>query len=84
MLLHTGTDQRAFAELEAETAAFLVCHELGIDTSSYSFAYLASWTDTLEDLVAAGDRASRAADTLITAIRGKPRTTTTPATQAAD
>ncbi len=84
MLLHTGTDQRAFAELEAETAAFLVCHELGIDTSSYSFAYLASWTDTLEDLVAAGDRASRAADTLLSAIRGEQRTTTaTPGALAA-
>src|SRR5690606_35760778 len=65
MLLHTGKEARSSAELEAETAAFLVCHALGIDTSSYSFAYLASWTDGLEDLIQAGDRASKAANQIL-------------------
>lgn len=65
MLLHTGSDDRTRAELEAETTAYLVCHALGIKTSSYSFAYLASWTGDLEALIQAGDRASKAADTIL-------------------
>src|SRR5690606_24614391 len=65
MLLHTGAEARPSAELEAETTAFLVCHALGIDTSSYSFAYLASWSDGLEDLIHAGERASKAATQIL-------------------
>jgi len=74
MLLHTGSHERASAELEAETTAFLVCHTLGIDTSTYSFPYLASWTDTLEQLVAAGDRASKAADQILDHLLPDPDT----------
>ena len=72
MLLHDRTKEqidRARAELEAETTAFLVCHELGVDTSSYSFAYLAHWSADLEALMQAGERASKAAATLVDAIR---------------
>lgn len=65
MLLHTGSENRHSAELEAETTAFLVANAIGIDTSTYSFAYLASWTDSLEDLIQAGDRASKAADQIL-------------------
>ncbi len=71
MLLHDRTKEpidRAHAELEAETTAFLVCHQLGIDTSSYSFAYLAHWSDDLDALMRAGERASHAATTLTSAI----------------
>lgn len=74
MLLHTGVEDRPSAELEAETTAFLVCHALGIDTSTYSFAYLASWTDTLEDLIAAGDRASKAATQILDTLQADPDT----------
>ncbi len=65
MLLHIGSEERRSAELEAETTAFLVCHALGVDTSSYSFAYLATWAQSLEDLMQAGDRACKAADTML-------------------
>lgn len=68
LLLHSGTEQRSMAELEAETTAFLVCNALGVDTSSYSFAYLAHWAGNLEELLQAGDRASKAATTIITAL----------------
>ena len=65
-LLHQGPDRRDTAELEAESTAFLVCHALGIDASSYSFAYLAGWSDgDLEALLTAGDRASKAATTIL-------------------
>jgi len=71
MLLHDRTKEqidRVTAELEAETTAYLVCHELGVDTSSYSFAYLAHWSGDLDALMQAGERASKAATTLIDAI----------------
>ena len=31
-------------ELEAESAAFIVCAHFGIDTSAYSFGYIAAWS----------------------------------------
>lgn len=34
---------RALAELEAESVAYLVCQELGVDSSEYSFGYVATW-----------------------------------------
>lgn len=64
-LLHdTHSVNRHTAELEAETTAFLTLQQLGIDTSEYSFPYLANWTDTFENLIAAGDNASKAASEL--------------------
>ncbi len=72
MLLHTGSENRHSAELEAETTAFLVANGLGIDTSTYSFTYLASWTDSLEDLIQAGDRASKAADQILGQLTADP------------
>jgi hypothetical protein len=45
-LLH-GPDfqgSRAQAELEAESVAYLVCQELGVDSSEYSFGYVATWS----------------------------------------
>lgn len=72
-LLHQGPDERSTAELEAESTAFLVCHALGIDASSYSFAYLAGWSDgDLEALLAAGDRASKAASSILAALGCQP------------
>jgi antirestriction protein ArdC len=44
-LLHGGAfgGTREQAELEAESTAYLVTADLGIDSSAYSFAYVASW-----------------------------------------
>jgi len=64
-LLHAPGDARHTAELEAESTAFLVCHALGIDTGSYSFAYLAHWQRDLDELLQVGDRASKAATTIL-------------------
>lgn len=36
---------RSNMEVEAESVAFIVCDNLKIDTSDYSFAYLTSWLD---------------------------------------
>jgi antirestriction protein ArdC len=35
---------REQAELEAESVAYIVCTDLGIDSSAYSFGYLATWS----------------------------------------
>ncbi|MGE9132801.1 ArdC-like ssDNA-binding domain-containing protein [Lacticaseibacillus paracasei] len=45
--LHADPSQKietSTKELEAESTAFIVCHHLGIDTSHYTFPYLASWS----------------------------------------
>ena len=47
VLLHDNIDRasgdRARMEIEAESIAYLVCHQLGIVSDDYSFAYLARW-----------------------------------------
>ena len=35
-------------EIEAESTAFVVSNHYGIDTSDYSFGYLASWSSSRE------------------------------------
>ncbi len=37
------TGSRELAELEAESVAYVVCQQLGLDSSAYSFGYVASW-----------------------------------------
>lgn len=83
-LQHTPTldlRERAFRELEAETTAFLVLHAFGLDSSSYTFPYLAHWSlsDDLDDIIRAGDRASRVATQLTTAITPSDASVTTTA-----
>jgi len=41
--LHQRFEHRALAELEAESTAYVVCRALGIDSSDYSFGYVAAW-----------------------------------------
>ncbi|EKQ24192.1 LtrC family protein [Lacticaseibacillus casei UW4] len=40
--------ERSTQELEAESTAFIVCEHLGIDTSEYTFPYLANWSKDKE------------------------------------
>ncbi len=56
-LLHEGHKDRALAELEAESTAYVVCQALGIDSSDYSFGYVATWAGGGEEAIA-GIRAS--------------------------
>ena len=54
--LHAGLGNLSFderkdrrtKEVEAESVAFVVCSHYGIDTSDYSFAYVASWSSDKE------------------------------------
>lgn len=60
---------RPLAELEAESVSYVVCHELGLDSSAYSFGYVASWAGGGEQAVAqittAGTRISGAAGRIL-------------------
>lgn len=59
---------RPLAELEAESVAFVVCHELGIDSSDYSFGYLASWAGgehAVAEITEAAERISSAAGVIL-------------------
>lgn len=64
---HSAEYDRQLAELEAETAAYLVMDALGLPTDDYSFAYLAGWTGdaaALDSLLRAGQSACKVADTI--------------------
>lgn len=69
MLDHGTSDKpRHVLELEAESAAFIVCDSLGLDTSDYSFAYLAGWAEREEEVVTAAETACKLADKIIATI----------------
>jgi antirestriction protein ArdC len=58
-LLHGDGVQRSreIAEVEVESVAFIVCDALDLDTSDYSFAYVARWSDGDSALIRpTGDR----------------------------
>lgn len=59
---------RSTAELQAESVAYVVSAYYGLDTSDYSFGYLASWSDdkeTLADLEAQLDIVQQEAKSLM-------------------
>ncbi|MDG4511122.1 PBECR4 domain-containing protein [Streptococcus suis] len=67
---HPQKDQltRSTAELQAESVAYVVASYYGLDTSNYSFGYLASWSqdkETLRDLEAQLDIVQQEAKSLI-------------------
>ena len=51
--LHEGFGDRALAELEAESTAYVVCRALGIDSGDYSFGYVAAWAGGGEQAIGA-------------------------------
>ena len=52
-LLHVDNPPKtaATAEVEVESVAYIVCDALGFDTSDYSFAYVARWSNGECDLI---------------------------------
>lgn len=64
---------RGSKEVEAESVAYTVCQHYGIDTSDYSFSYVAGWSEGKEmpELKASLDTIRRAASEMITAIDEK-------------
>ena len=69
-LLHAQADGTAkqAREIEAEGAAFVVCAAFGLDTSRFTFAYVANYAGEPETLKAALERIQGAARRLIGAV----------------
>lgn len=67
----TGRDEvdlqigRSTKEVVAEGATYLACASLGIDSSGYSFVYLANWGKEYKKVLAAGDAIRRIGNLLI-------------------
>lgn len=61
--------ERGLKELEAESVAYIVCHELEIDSSSYSFGYVAGWAgggaEAIKAISACGQRIVKAARLIV-------------------
>jgi antirestriction protein ArdC len=71
-MLHEHAENRALAELEAESVAFAVCAMLGIESDDYSFGYVANWAGGGDEAVAAikasGGRIQQTADQILSTI----------------
>lgn len=68
-LLHEKFDNRALAELEAESTAYVVCQALGFDSSDYSFGYVATWAgggdEAIAGIKASCERIQKSAATIL-------------------
>ena len=60
-------------EVEAESVAYVVCQHFGIDTSDYSFAYVAGWSKgrEMDELKASLDTISNTAKEIIDGIESR-------------
>lgn len=61
---------RPMAEVVAEGAAFIVCSHYGLDTSSYSFRYVALWGRDTKKISSWGNALMRTANRLVDLIEG--------------
>lgn len=61
--------ERGLKELEAESAAYVICTALGMETSDYSFGYVASWAggapEALQGIKTSTGRIQRAATAVL-------------------
>ncbi len=65
---YEGHLSRSEAELEAESVAYIVMNHFDLDTSDYSFAYIADWqngSDAIANLQKCGSRIQKAAQQII-------------------
>ena len=69
----TGKPGHSACEVEAESVAYVVCQHFGVDTSDYSFGYVAGWSrgKELAELKASLDTIRATAAELIDGIEGK-------------
>ena len=71
-LLHEHVGERALAELEAESTAYVVCRRFGLDTGDYSFGYVATWAgggaQAIAGIKRSCDRIQRAAGLIVGAL----------------
>jgi antirestriction protein ArdC len=71
-MLHENAKDRALAELEAESIAFVVCASLGVETADYSFGYVTGWAGGGDEAVAgikeSAARIQQTADRILVAL----------------
>jgi len=75
-LLHEGFEgSRELAELEAESVAFIVCANLGIDSDDYTFGYVASWSgggdEAVDAIKSTGGRIQKAAESIVSMLEAE-------------
>lgn len=72
-LLHAGDEKldKRTKEVQAESVAYVVCKSLGIDSSEYSFGYVAGWSGGKEvkELISSMETIRKTARTIIDALR---------------
>jgi antirestriction protein ArdC len=65
-------ENRERCEVEAESTAYLVVGELGLESDAYSFPYVAHWANgDMKVVTAAADKALKAADTILGLVAGE-------------
>ena len=71
-LVEAPAKDRNTKEVEAESVAYTVCQHFGIDTSDYSFGYIAGWSSgkDMKELKSSLDTIRKTASELITGIEG--------------
>ena len=74
-LMEAPIKDRNTKEVEAESVAYTVCQHFGIDTSDYSFGYIAGWSSgkDMKELKSSLDTIRKTASELITGIEGALR-----------
>ena len=74
-LMEAPVKDRNTKEVEAESVAYTVCQHFGIDTSDYSFGYIAGWSSgkDMKELKSSLDTIRKTASELITGIEGALR-----------
>ena len=78
-MLHSKSGEQAEAdretrEVQAESVAYTVCRYLGLDTSEYSFGYIAGWSTgkEIKELQKSMEVIRRTAQTIIKRLEDKP------------
>ena len=67
---------REIQEVEVESVAYIVCDALGLDTSGYSFAYVARWSDGAAELVKdTAERVVQCARGILEGVKGPTKET---------
>ncbi len=68
-LLHEEPVDRALAELEAESVAYVVCRTFGLDSGEYSFGYVAGWAggrlEAIDRITASGRVIQKASSAIL-------------------
>lgn len=65
--INNNSKDKNTKEVEAESIAYIVSNTLGIDTSNYSFGYIASWAKNkdLPELISSSDTIKKASNEII-------------------